>query len=1150
MLLAGGIALVFLIPPAVRWGLEKWLESQGPISAKVDDVEFNPLTGTLVIHTFLAERETTPGKMQVQRASVVLEWWPLWKQHLMLDRLAVRNAVVTVRQAGSDWYVGGLKITPFNMQKSSWQVGFGDIDLENVQVRLLDGQEQKTFTIPSAHVDAMQEWNPEQSGTFDLRLQIAGSSVELRGQASPFAAQPALDAKLRIDSFPLPWLQTWLAPRQMTVQEGTFSAEVDIAGRYQAPEERLRLSLDGSLGLQRLQAALAGDQVRLASLSWRGSLALSAPRPNRPPLVTAKGELAAGALELQLASPALQAQLSSLNFRHDFAMGTAEVPPGAPFILQAALEARQVAADDTARGLALARLESLELKDLRLQGRDALQAGSLHAAGLQALQRPAAGTGPAYLLTLADLLAQEVRAAKAGEVEAQKIALSGLEAHLARDAQGGLDLGPWRPASAGPGGGGQKAGGGKFSYRFGQIDLDKGRLVFVDRTLPKTPQLEVAPIRAHLENVDSGGGGQPATFAVDLQVNGHAIALRGQGEPFAPEPAVRAHLQTSGFPLGTILPYIQTGQARIESGLLDLDSDLGLHYRPADGQLQLEMDGSAGMKSLRGTLGQVRLAQINLGWQGQMRMSAGPGKTAATALTARGRLDAGPLQVGLSAPALNLRLRRLQVEGNFAQGTAEVPAGAPFLMQGKASLKGLQADDPKKKLNLARLASLEVTGAEVRGPQQIALQSLRAGGLQALEYPAAGTKGAAPGPHLIAADQLALARVQTRENGQVAVGEARLTGFDGRVLRRADGQLAIAPWLEGGKAPQKGPAEQPGGREIAFRIDRVKLDGRNRLSFTDLSVKPTVHLRLAPLEAQAGALDSAAPGQSSPIRLAGQFGKYTSLQIDGTVQAFAPQPTMDLKLELKGFNLAKVTAYPERFIGYRVQSGNLDLQADVRIAQGQLDSTARLKLVKLDLKPLTAEEKSQTTQELGFPLNAGLSSLRDRNGDIRLTFPVTGDLQNPHIGLAGIIRKATFKALRRSVLTYFSPIGAVATMGGKLLFHRIFHLRFDPAYFPPGETQLSPQNRKYLQEVAGRLQDRPKVTLLLCGVAVPADLNAAQGAGGGEAAKEKGLRLARQRSEAVKDYLVGQGIDNERLVFCAPEMDEDPQAKPRVEIGI
>ncbi len=317
------------------------------------------------------------------------------------------------------------------------------------------------------------------------------------------------------------------------------------------------------------------------------------------------------------------------------------------------------------------------------------------------------------------------------------------------------------------------------------------------------------------------------------------------------------------------------------------------------------------------------------------------------------------------------------------------------------------------------------------------------------------------------------------------------------------------------------------------------------------------------LAARASAIDSAAPGQPSPVKIDGRIGKYTTLKLNGTVQPFAAQPTTDLRLELKDFSLPDVSAYPERFIGYKVQSGILDLHADVRIRQGQLDTKATLKLVKLDLKPLTSEEKSAATQELGFPLNAGLSMLRDRHGVIQLTFPVTGDLQNPHIGLSGIIRKAFLKGVRSTVLGYFSPLGAVATLGGKLLFHRIFHLRFKPVEFSPGQAQLSPQGRKYLQETAKRLGHRPSVTLTVCGVAVPADLQAlpAPKDTGGQhqstdvqKAKQqelgKALDLARRRSAAVQDALIGLGIDQDRLAVCAPEMDDSPQAVPRVELGI
>jgi len=133
-------------------------------------------------------------------------------------------------------------------------------------------------------------------------------------------------------------------------------------------------------------------------------------------------------------------------------------------------------------------------------------------------------------------------------------------------------------------------------------------------------------------------------------------------------------------------------------------------------------------------------------------------------------------------------------------------------------------------------------------------------------------------------------------------------------------------------------------------------------------------------------------------------------------------------------------------------------------------------------------------------------------------------------------------------------------------------VRFKPVPFETGTAELSTDGLTYLDEVAVRLQDRPKVRLLFCGFATRADLlpteddisasetelgEKAQPPGhiqSPEPLSEEGrtllLQLAEERSRTVRDYLVKEkGIGSERLYLCQPEVDTSKEAQPRVEVS-
>jgi outer membrane protein OmpA-like peptidoglycan-associated protein len=300
-----------------------------------------------------------------------------------------------------------------------------------------------------------------------------------------------------------------------------------------------------------------------------------------------------------------------------------------------------------------------------------------------------------------------------------------------------------------------------------------------------------------------------------------------------------------------------------------------------------------------------------------------------------------------------------------------------------------------------------------------------------------------------------------------------------------------------------------------------------------------------------------------------------------------------------------LTGYTQRYLGYRLKTGQLDLDTKAAIDGGQLDAQNQLALHRLELDLLHPAEQDKLTQELGLPLNTALSLLRDRDGDIRLSIPVQGDLKSPDVSVGDAVRKAMMKGVTAGIKTaavvFFAPVGAVLAAGK--LVGLATALRFEPVLFDPGQTRLNEEARAYLDRLSERLRDRPGVRITLCGVTTDADVSALQqaalaaaarpttavpGAGTANTApvttlpsegaapktepneqsppKEAGsaplpepppvsrdelLDVGQRRGEVVRDYLVERGrIDSDRLLPCSPQHEEAKEAKSRVDIAL
>ncbi|MFZ0134423.1 MAG: hypothetical protein WAK95_17935, partial [Desulfobacterales bacterium] len=94
-LMLGLLVIFFLLPPTIKWGMEKWLESQGQLKAEVQDVDFNLFTGNLVVHSLVTQREDAGG-LQAQRVALELAFFPIFKKRLLLDEMSLTDVTLEV----------------------------------------------------------------------------------------------------------------------------------------------------------------------------------------------------------------------------------------------------------------------------------------------------------------------------------------------------------------------------------------------------------------------------------------------------------------------------------------------------------------------------------------------------------------------------------------------------------------------------------------------------------------------------------------------------------------------------------------------------------------------------------------------------------------------------------------------------------------------------------------------------------------------------------------------------------------------------------------------------------------------------------------------------------------------------------------------
>jgi hypothetical protein len=282
-----------------------------------------------------------------------------------------------------------------------------------------------------------------------------------------------------------------------------------------------------------------------------------------------------------------------------------------------------------------------------------------------------------------------------------------------------------------------------------------------------------------------------------------------------------------------------------------------------------------------------------------------------------------------------------------------------------------------------------------------------------------------------------------------------------------------------------------------------------------------------------------------------------------------------------------LSPYIVRQIGYEVRSGQLDLTLALQAKQGVLQGVSQLMIRSLDLDPADAAKTAHLEKKLRVPLDTALSLLQDKENNIKLEVPISGDTSDPEFGLGDAIDDALIKAMKFSATTFLKyalqPYGtflAVAELGVKA-GKKVTAIRLDPVFFKPGSAHLPDGASPYLERVAELMKNRPRMRLELCGKAVETDRIhdkqleaekassperlAAQADGNtlGSAEKkdvasagdpvflgqEQLEGLARERASAIKrDLVKHRGIDARRLFICYPKIEGKKDDEPRVEL--
>jgi hypothetical protein len=279
---------------------------------------------------------------------------------------------------------------------------------------------------------------------------------------------------------------------------------------------------------------------------------------------------------------------------------------------------------------------------------------------------------------------------------------------------------------------------------------------------------------------------------------------------------------------------------------------------------------------------------------------------------------------------------------------------------------------------------------------------------------------------------------------------------------------------------------------VAVKVDKITIKGGDAY-FADLSLQPQFATSIQKINGEINGLSSEDLTRAD-VNIRGSIEEYGKMLVKGKINPLSGDLYTDINVNFDKIELAHLTPYSGRHVGYEIDKGKLSLDLNYQIANNRLIAKNHLTLDQFELG-----QQVNSSEALNLPLKLAIALLTDKNGIIDIQLPITGDMDDPDFAISGLVIKAFVNLLTKAVTSPFSLIANL--IGG------------DPGElnslaFELGSTKLTAANIEQLNSLASILNSRPNLILEVRAMVDE---------------KQDGLALKRQK---MRTLLIKSAIDN------------------------
>ncbi len=339
-----------------------------------------------------------------------------------------------------------------------------------------------------------------------------------------------------------------------------------------------------------------------------------------------------------------------------------------------------------------------------------------------------------------------------------------------------------------------------------------------------------------------------------------------------------------------------------------------------------------------------------------------------------------------------------------------------------------------------------------------------------------------------------------------ALKSVELTGPATRFDRYADGNNFSHFFATGTAQPQQASGDRTTGTPSpTLVVDRLVIaDGR--ADYSDHTLEEPMNLSANAIALSA---DHVTLQGATRATLAAALSHGATVQVQWHGNPNDIKANSALNATVRGVQLADFSPYSVHYLAYPFTDGILSFSSENTIVNSQIEGRNRLDIAN----PMVGDRRGDIDSARHIPLKAALYILKDKNDNVLLDVPVSGNLDNPKFNYWKALWKTLGNLLVKVTASPLNKIGdALGMHNGETPFIAV----------DPMQSDLTADQLTKLNKLAGVVKADSSMVLIIA-QQIPAD------------AEDAILLLGEQRNEQVRCYMRSLGVRNEQLMVLTQE---------------